>query len=125
MSRATKAKGQAEQAQSTLELFTPARLVDLLFSKARPHLSGADLVAIASGGAIYAEDMATRAAEVAESIGCLVAGDARSALRAGNFQTGQSVAVLLWHQAEVLQSIAAAAGAAAWAVDEISERACP
>lgn len=125
MSRTTKAKGLAEQAKSDLELFTPARLVELLFSKARPHLSSADLVAIAGGGATYAEDMATRSAEVAESIGCLVASDASSAQRAGNFQTGESVAVLLWHQAEVLQAIAAAAGAAVWALDEINERARP
>ena len=114
----------ATDAPSQLEggLFTPRGLVELLYVKAAPQLSLADLSAIASGAASYAEDMANRSADLADGLGCLIAEDASNGPGAGNFQDGAGVSQLLFHFGDLLRSIEGVACAGALAASELKER---
>lgn len=103
-------------------LFTPRALVDLLFSRAAPKLSDADLMAIITGGAAFAETAASYAAEVAEGVGCLVAHDAIDGPGAGNFQAAGDVSILLFNVRDQFLSLEGVTSAINWAAAELKER---
>lgn len=120
---AAKASPQADESQPlNLRNFSPRALIDLLFSKAGASLSRAELLAIVRGGAQFAQDAAGNGARVAEGLGCLVVNDGEAESRSGNFQDGESVAVLMWHMQAQMQAIEGMSSAVGWAASELASR---
>jgi hypothetical protein len=108
--------------KSGLGLVHTASLLELLYLRAAPHLSRADLCRIAVDSAAYAESVASNAAEVAEGIGALIAVDSDDAgnLRSGAFQEISDLPGLLWHFAEVFRSVQGAAHVASRAASTLN-----
>ncbi|MEO8059824.1 MAG: hypothetical protein ABI671_16035 [Burkholderiales bacterium] len=94
---------------NTFDQFGPfdgGSVLQLLFSKARPDLSAAELTWLADGASDYAEALARRASCVANGLGCLIAADEQRA-GAGNFQARGDVPALLFHFGEMYAHVAA------------------
>jgi len=107
---------------STVQLFTPRRLVELLWPKAAAQLSRADLLAIIDGGSDYATEAADNAGRVVEGLACLVLHDGQGGPGAGNFQDAESVAPLLFHMQAQFESLAAVSAAVGYAASELTVR---
>ena len=81
----------------------------MLFEAARPHLTDADLSALADL-AEHAADDARRMAKVCDSLGCLIEADSlQQGARAGSFQGGESIFGLLCSLGAAFDSIGAKA----------------
>lgn len=81
----------------------------MLFEAARPHLTDADLSAVA-GLAEHAADDARRMSAVCDGLACIIESDAaRQGARAGSFQGGESIFGLLCSLGAAFDSIGAKA----------------
>lgn len=85
--------------------FDGGSVLQLLFDKARPKLTAAELEWLADGASDYAEALARRASCVANGLGCLIAADAERD-GAGNFRSRDDVPALLFHFGEMYAHIA-------------------
>ena len=110
---------------STLQGFTPRRLVELLWPKAAAQLSRADLLAIIDGGSDYTTEAADNAGRVVEGLACLVLHDGQAWQNdpgAGNFQDAESVGPLLFHLQAQFEALAAVSAAVGYAASELTVR---
>lgn len=107
---------------STVQLFTPRRLVELLWPRAAAQLSRADLLAIIDGGSDYATGAADNAGQVVEGLACLVLHDGHDGPGAGSFQGEESVAPLLFHLQAQFEALAAVSAAVGYAASELTVR---
>ncbi len=109
----------AEEDASELVPFSTADCMNLLISKAAPHLSRADLRAIAAGAAEEAQELARSCAEVADALGCLISADGNPGNKqtAGDYQSADDVPGLLFHFARQFGHIEAMASMSTLAHD--------
>lgn len=94
---------------------TGCSVLEMLFNRAAPNMTGPELAHLASQSGELAQSIALRAAEVAEGVGLLIADDATTGdagSETGAFRDNSSLPGLLWHLADVFQQVAGLVGVA-------------
>ena len=124
LNAATVAISSVKDAVEHQGVFGPEALMQLLYRKAKPHLTPSDFGWIVRDGSSYAEGVARNAAQFAERVGCLVADDGRAdGVNAGHFQSHRDVPGLLFHLANVFDQLAGLADVIGDAADEMATEA--
>lgn len=94
---------------------TGCSVLELLFNRAAPNMTGPELAHLASQSGELAQSIALRAAEVAEGVGLLIADDTAhgaAGIETGAFRDNNSLPGLLWHFGDVFQQVAGLVGVA-------------